>query len=134
MDKNIIAFLREDTYTVKVKFEGAKGSYAGKSYTYVSSLPRSDIAVGAYVVVPVKNFASDAEDGSVIYKLARVTEVHDDVKLEPNYEWAARWIVAVVDFSRYIADLEYNANMQEDLNRQYRLKMRQQLRDQLLLK
>ena len=131
MDKNLVAFLDEQAYTLDVQF-----TPTGKLYKYVTNLPA--IELGTFVIIPVgeielasiaaaentrralaiaHNEVLDAfgveVDPTLVpspafssnnVKIAQVVGVHDGVKIEPNESIQYKWVIAKVDFT-YFADL-----------------------------
>lgn len=132
MDKNIIALVREDTKTVKVKFfpdmlaDGNSANYdryarelAGKEYTYVT------------------NFECKAGDLALVFvgKRPAVVEIQ---KVDPNLDILAgdsrvyKWIVAVIDLAPYEKLCDQNAKLEELLQTEYQKNIRRQFREVFL--
>lgn len=137
MDKNIVAFLRTDTKTVKVRFlvdqrdeysrtntksilgDGSFLTTSNKEYTYITTF---DVKKDDIVVV----FAA----GNI--KLCIITEVHDDVQIQPNDDKQYNYIVDVVDFTKYRELFVMNAELQKMLSKSYQSNARRQFRDIVL--
>ena len=103
MDKNIAAILREDTTTVVLRFAGAE-----RDLTYVTDL---QLQLGDHVVV------LSSRDN---YIVGLVTEVHDDLQIEPNSDILYKWVVAKVDVMAYQQNAERNAIIESTLATTYR--------------
>lgn len=92
MDRNLAAFLREDAYTIKVKFQkDSQDQYHDNEYTYVTNIP--GIQFGDFVVVPYKSKNSNA----VRLSVAIVSEVHNDVDIEPNADIQYSGVTSRID-------------------------------------
>lgn len=146
MDKNIVAFLRDDVTTIGVRFfsdnqrydpntkkmtilgeehwaecSAIDGSILGsKEYTYVTQIP--DIKVGDYVVVIV----------SEIPKVVKVTRVDTELNIAPNDPTIYKWVVDKVDVESYVAEKKKNKELRDLLAVSYRTNMRQQFRNAIL--
>ena len=86
MDKNLVAFLDEQAYTIDVQFTAT-----GKLYKYVTNLPA--IELGSFVIIPFGVDPDPDPDPALVpsptissssIKVAQVVGVHDGVKIEPN--------------------------------------------------
>jgi hypothetical protein len=120
MDKNIAAILREDTKTISVQFINENGS-ASRNYTYITHL---DVVVGDFVVVPA---------GSVdMWKICEVTEVHDDLNIEPNSDIKFKWVVDVLDVKAARENQARNKEIEGMLAMSYRVNARQAYAQQFL--
>lgn len=121
MDKNIIAFIREDVKTVKVKFFAdvkmgdnweAMDRYSmqstGKEYTYLCTFPNPKPADLAIVLVGNR---------PVICEIQSVDETLD---IPPNDMKEYKYIAAIVDLSAYIALMEKNKELKDMLAASYR--------------
>ena len=106
MDKNLVAFLDEQAYTIDVQFAAT-----GKLYKYVTNLPA--IELGSFVIIPFGVDPDPDPDPALVpsptissssIKVAQVVGVHDGVKIEPNETIQYKWVIAKVDFT-YFADL-----------------------------
>lgn len=103
MDKNLVAFLDEQAYTIDVQFAAT-----GKLYKYVTNLPA--IELGSFVLIPGfgvdpdPNLVPSPTISSSSIKVAQVVGVHDGVKIEPNETIQYKWVIAKVDFT-YFTDL-----------------------------
>ena len=113
MDKNIAAIVRKDTKTVVVSFGGPK------NYVYVTNL---ELQVGDVVVVK-------STSG---FSTATVTEVHDDLQIEPDSDTKYIWVVAKVDFTTYDATQLENATIEAQVSKAYQGNLRRTYRQQVL--
>jgi hypothetical protein len=108
MDKNIAAILRNDTTTVSVKFDDEPRA---KTYTYVTDIPLDD---GDHAVVMV------GEE----FKVVKVVEKHDELRIEPNSDVHYKWIVCKVDRNRFDANIEKNQQIEKTVGRAYQAQLR----------
>lgn len=121
MDKNIAAILREDTKTIKVKFFSDGGMVTGTAYTYITHL---DVKEGDCVVVPA--------GGSDAFKVCEVTEVNDDLDIEPNCDIKYKWVIDVVNTDAALANYHRNKEIEAMLSSSYRVNARQAYANQFL--
>lgn len=121
MDKNIAAILREDTKTISVQFINGEGMTSSRNYTYITHL---DVKVGDFVIVP--------SGGSDIWKICEVTEVHDDLNIEPNADIKYKWVVDVIDSEAARANQARNKEIESMLAASYRVNARQAYAQQFL--
>lgn len=121
MDKNIAAILREDTKTISVQFINGEGITSSRNYTYITHL---DVAVGDFVIVP--------SGGSDMWKICEVTEVHDDLNIEPNSDIKFKWVVDVVDAKAARENQARNKEIEGMLAASYRVNARQAYAQQFL--
>ena len=121
MDKNIAAILREDTKTISVQFINGEGMTSSRNYTYITHL---DVVVGDFVVVP--------SDGSDIWKICEVTEVHDDLNIEPNSDVKYKWVIDVIDAKAARENHARNKEIEGMLASSYRVNARQAYAQQFL--
>ena len=127
MDKNLAAFLREDAYTVKVKFQkDSQDQYHDNEYTYVTNIP--GIAFGDFVVVPYKSRNSNA----VRLSVAIVSEVHNDVDIEPNSDIQYAWVTSRIDMQASIKLAEENETITKQLAKAYRTNARRSFAQSVL--
>jgi hypothetical protein len=122
MDKNIAAILREDTKTIKVKFFNQDGVCAGPSYTYITHF---DVKEGDCVVVP-----AGADD---IFKVCEVSEVNEDLDIEPNSDIKYKWVIDVVDTDSAQENFRRNKEIESMLASTYRMNARQAYANQFLV-
>ena len=122
MDKNIAAILREDTKTIKVQFFNQDGVCAGPSYTYITHF---DVKEGDCVVVP-----AGAND---IFKVCEVSEVNEDLDIEPNCDIKYKWVVDVVNTNAAHANYQRNKEIESMLSSSYRVNARQAYANQFLV-
>lgn len=145
MDKNIVAFVRNDTKTVVVRFvqnahvmaqannkdsfqrmEKSLGLGAdmgvltaqNKNYTYITNL---DLSVGDIALV----FVGSAPIAVVI------TEVHDGLEIEPNDTREYKWIAAKVDLSGYEVNMEKNKAIMDTVTTAYKNNAKRSFRELL---
>lgn len=121
MDKNIAAILREDTKTISVQFINENGITASRGYTYITHL---DVAIGDFVVVP-----SGSND---MWKICEVTEVHDDLNIEPNSDIKYKWVVDVINTQASRENQQRNKEIESMLASSYRVNARQAYANQFL--
>jgi hypothetical protein len=121
MDKNIAAILREDTKTISVQFINGEGMTSSRNYTYITHL---DVAVGDFVVVP--------SGGSDIWKICEVTEVHDDLNIEPNSDIKYKWVIDVINAQAARDNQARNKEIEGMLAASYRVNARQAYAQQFL--
>lgn len=127
MDRNLAAFLREDAYTVKVKFQkDSQDAYHDNEYTYVTNIP--GIAEGDFVVVPYKSRNSNATRLSV----AIVSEIHNDVEIEPNSDIQYAWVTGRIDMQASIKLAEENETITKQLAKAYRTNARRSFAQSVL--
>ena len=124
MDKNAVAFIRNDVVSLGVQFP-ANGANSEnlldpKIYTYLTT-DRS-LSVGDWVIVQVGE----------VFKCARVVRFTNELEIEPNATFSFKYIVGRVDPSQYIATLEANAKIEEMLKTSYRSTLREGFRHMLL--
>ena len=159
MDKNLVAFLDEQAYTIDVQFTSA-----GKLYKYVTNLP--GIELGSFVIIPVgevelaaiaaadntrralaiaRNEVLDAfgvdVDPTLVpsptissssIKVAQVVGVHDGVKIEPNETIQYKWVIAKVDFT-YFTDLcKRNYELQKLTEDAYKRNLRKSFAERIM--
>lgn len=121
MDKNIAAILREDTKTISVQFINGEGMTSSRNYTYITHL---NVAVGDFVVVP--------SGGGDIWKICEVTEVHDDLNIEPNSDVKFKWVIDVIDAQSARENHARNKEIEGMLAASYRVNARQAYAQQFL--
>lgn len=124
MDKNAVAFIRNDVVSLGVQFP-ANGTNSEnlldpKIYTYLTT-DRS-LSVGDWVIVQVGE----------VFKCARVVRFTNELEIEPNAACAFKYIVGRVDSSQYTATLEANSKIAEMLKTTYRSTLREGFRQTLL--
>ena len=139
MEKNLAAFLREDTKTVGVRFikdtisQDAQNfpmplvgtekveAYAlsNKEDTYITDLP---LEVEDHVIV----FVHDAP------KVAIVTRVDEAVNIAPKDNVEYKWIACRVDYSQYKENCQKNKQIAEFMSTSYRKNVKEQFREIVL--
>lgn len=159
MDKNLVAFLDEQAYTIDVQFIAT-----GKLYKYVTNLPA--IELGSFVIIPVGEvelaaiaaaantrralaiahnevldaFGVDVDPtlvpsptfSSSNIKVAQVVGVHDGVKIEPNETIQYKWVIAKVDFT-YFTDLcKRNSELQKLTEDAYKRNLRKSFAERIM--
>ena len=141
MEKNLAAFLREDTKTVGVRF--IKDSFdrtnnyqenltllgeqentlpydlSTKEYTYITDLP---LSVGDRVVV----FAQSTP------KVVVVTRVDEIVNILPKDQVEYKWVVSQVDFTAYNENMKKNSTITDFVRSAYRKNVKEQFKDIVL--
>lgn len=122
MDKNIAAILREDTRTISVQFVNENtGTISSRNYTYITHL---DVKVGDFVVVP-----SGTHD---LWKICEVTEVHEELDIEPNSDIKYKWVIDVIDKDGAHANQQRNKEIENMLAQSYHRNARQAYAQQFL--
>jgi hypothetical protein len=125
MDKNIVAFLREDAYTVEVAFRAEK-ELDPKTWKYVTNIP--GLKVGDYVVVPYQaKLAANTR-----LAVAEVVIVHTDVEIAPNEDIQYRWVTDVVDTAAALRRAEENDLIAKELAKSYQSNLRRSYAQTLL--
>lgn len=139
MEKNLAAFLREDTKTVGVRFikdtfsqdtqnyqmtlVGTENvdwySLSNKEYTYITDLP---LEVEDHVIV----FVHEAP------KVAIVTRVDEAVNIAPKDNVEYKWIACRVDYSQYKENCQKNRQIAEFMSTSYRKNVKEQFREIVL--
>ena len=141
MEKNLAAFLREDTKTVGVRFikdsfdrtnnykenltllgeqENTLPYYLStKEYTYITDLP---LEVEDHVIV----FVHEAP------KVAIVTRVDEAVNIAPKDNVEYKWIACRVDYSQYKENCQKNRQIAEFMSTYYRKNVKEQFREIVL--
>ena len=137
MEKNLAAFLREDTKTVGVRF--IKDLFANsanyqqtllgedsnpiqlstREYTYVTDIP---LEVGDNVIV----FAQD------IPKVVIVTRVDDILNLNPKDTIEYKWVVSKVDYTSYNENAKKNEVITDFVRSAYRKNVKAQFKEIVL--
>ena len=134
MDKNLVAFLDEQAYTIDVQFAAT-----GKLYKYVTNLPA--IELGSFVIIPFGVDPDPDPDPALVpsptissssIKVAQVVGVHDGVKIEPNETIQYKWVIAKVDFT-YFADLcKRNYELQKLTEDAYKRNLRKSFAERIM--
>ena len=159
MDKNLVAFLDEQAYTIDVQFTAT-----GKLYKYVTNLPA--IELGSFVIIPINKIilttltdddntrralalahkevldAFGVEPDPTLVpsptfssgriKVAQVVGVHDGVKIEPNEPIQYAWVIAKVDFT-YFTDLcKRNYELQKLTEDAYKRNLRKSFAERIM--
>lgn len=122
MDKNIAAILRDDTRTCMVAFQSTKdlsGWNTATTYMYVTTIPLSR---GDIVVVPAREHMT----------VGTITEVHDELCIDPGSEHEFKFVVAVVDTAHHTSDMTRNREIEETLRQEHKARMRAQFKEQFL--
>lgn len=138
MEKNLAAFLREDTKTVGVRFikdtfststeyqmtligtENVEAyPLSNKEYTYITDLP---LEVEDHVIV----FVHEAP------KVAIVTRVDEAVNIAPKDNVEYKWIACRVDYSQYKENCQKNKQIAEFMSTSYRKNVKEQFREIVL--
>jgi len=125
LDKNLVAFVRVDARTITVTHGYSGGEEnptapSPKRFTYITVLP--DVEIDDVVIVYNAHGLA----------LAKVVEVDDDVKIEPNAETRYAWAVAKVDMDAIIALQAENDAIEQAMQQQYAQNMRRSYRQQVL--
>lgn len=135
MDKNIVALVREDTKTVKVRFfpdmcfdgdphknydtERYTRNLSGKEYVYVTTF---DCKPGDLALVFVGERPAIVE----------IQSVDEALEIQPNDTRQYKWIAAIVDTSAYEKIMQQNKQLEEILRNEYQKNVRRQFRDVFL--
>lgn len=115
MDKNIAAFVREDTFTALV-------TSAQSTAPQTVIVCAVDLAVGDNVVIMINEQ----------YRVVRVTEVHDDLRIPTNHEYTFPWVIQKLDTSAYDRIMAENNKFGDKLKNAYRSNVRKQARAAVL--
>ena len=137
MEKNLAAFLREDTKTVRVRFikdlfanqrdyqptllgeDNCSLDLSTKEYTYITDLT---LEVGEHVVV----FAQSTP------KVVVVTRVDEIVNILPKDTVEYKWVVSKVDYTTYNANKQKNASITDLVRESYRKNVKTQFKEIVL--
>lgn len=139
MDKNIVAFIRNDTRTVGVKFfkdyksdntcenkpititsEERFFNLYDKEYTYITTDP--NIRVGDLYVVFVGN----------IPRVVVVSTVHEELAISPNDDIKHKWLVCPVNLDNYLKQVRKNAEITKMIEASYRTNIKNQFKNSIL--
>lgn len=104
--RNLIAQMRDEVQTIAVQFKDCTGKGFGKHYTYKTT--DLSIQAGDEVVV-------DAVSTGLTVVV--VAEAHGMLKLDPDANFAYKWIVGKVDREQYEAFLEREDEAAKELAR-----------------
>ena len=135
-EKNLAAFLRDDTFTVGVRFIqdnktgnsdyqapftflGTDHSFglSGKVYTYICDIP--NLKEGDLVVVYAVG----------IPKTAVVVRVDETVLIQPNDPIEYKWIVSRVSLEDYLENMKKNNEILQIVRNNYRKNVKASLRE-----
>lgn len=124
MDKNAVAFIRNDIRSIEVIFpkDGDKLDPAlasAKHYTYLTNDP--SIITGDWVVVLASTL-----------KTAFVVSTSTELEIEPNAAFQYQYVVGKIDFAPYNALLKQNAAISDLINSSYKETIRRGFRETLL--
>lgn len=159
MDKNLVAFLDEQAYTIDVQF-----TPTGKLYKYVTNIP--DIKLGTFVIIPVGEiellrilnsrntrrtrasahkevldaFGVEVDPTLVLsptfpcnnVKIVQVVGVHDRVKIEPNESIQYKWVIAKVDFTYFVDLCKRNSELQRLTEDAYKRNPRKSVAERIM--
>ena len=117
IDPNVVALVREDAITVKVKFNNSPD----KEFTYVST-KKLDLKPDDMVVVPNING----------YSLATVLSVDNEVLIPLDDDKKYVWILAKVDMSYGLKLVEENKLIEETIRDNYKAQAQRSFRNQIL--
>lgn len=131
MDKNIAALLREDTYTINVRFIndkfpgdqtilGKDWVLSDKKYTYVCSIP--DIKPEDLVVVYAVG----------IPRIVVVDSVSTEVDIAPNDTKEYGYVIAKLDFTHYLEEVKTNKEIVTTVSKAYKTNLRKGFATMLL--
>lgn len=132
---NAAALIREDTFTIKVRFlsyndwkEDAPtydpdvldiSRLSVKEYTYVCTFP---VQPEQFVIVPARGVPT----------LAVVSKVDPGMTLEPNATKKYGWVIATVDVQGFYDNLKKNEKINQLLQKAYVTNARAQFRNAIL--
>lgn len=135
MDKNIVALVREDAKTVKVKFfpESWERNAKVTDFDMIRELASAQVKEYIYLTT----FDLVPGDLAVVYvgmrpTVVEVQSVDADVNIEPNDEKQYKWIVAKVDETAYQKLMEQNEELEDILRKEYQARTRRQFREVFL--
>lgn len=121
MDKNIVALIREDCRTVRVKFNvrpfvniDGDLAFEGSSAEYSYVTDRDDLGIGDLVVVEARGHLN----------VACITHIDDDVEILPNSDIEYKWIIDRVSLEMFIEAFKRNEAISEKLSSAYKKRMR----------
>ena len=121
MDKNAVAFIRNDVISLHVVFPEPSGvSGFPRKYHYLTT--DSSIDQDDWVIVEVRG----------VFKCARVSLAPRELQIEPNSSITYKFIVGKVDTSAYQTLLESNSKIEDMLKTSYRTTLREGFRQTLL--
>lgn len=126
MDRNIAAFLRDDSYSVRVLFQQSMNQANAKQFWYVTNIP--GLEIDDYVIVPYK-----PSDGPERWSIAIVAEVVTELAIEPNSDIQYKWVAQKLDFTDYEKLATQNTELQVRLNQAYRSNMKRNFAQNMLL-
>lgn len=112
VDPNIAAIMRDDARTVDIKLNGVSDNL-----TYVTNL---ELELDDYVVVP------NAKGNG--FNVGVVAGVHDDLQIPPNSDIFYKWVVAKLDLTGYLANIERNGVIEQSVAYAYKSNARQSMR------
>lgn len=119
MDKNIAALLREDCRTVKCKLVKT-----GEQYTYITNIP---VVVGDKVIVEAN------ASGATNYRLIEVTEIDENVSINPGEDIVYKWVVAKIDFTGHEQNMVRNQQIEEAVADAIKANMRRSFAERVLI-
>lgn len=137
VDKNIVALLREDAFTVQVHFglgeyeigdsrlvdfmrvTHGKGASNTKAYTYLCTFP---VKAGDIVVVP--------SNGEI--QLAKVIAVDVEVNIPSDDSIRYKWVIDVINMYRYTQLMQENVRLENAVREAYQRSIKVGLKERLL--
>ena len=121
MDANITAFLSDNAVTVKVIFNLSISQLViiEKQFTYITA---EAVKVGDIVIVP----AGDT------FRVAEIVQVDETLKIRPDEDRKYLWLVAVVNFDNYQANLERLKALETTLDEAYQKNIKKSFAQNLL--
>lgn len=134
MDKNIVAFIRDDVRTVDVRF--ICDNFAQKSNEFKNStptllseetsmlLPNLDLTIKTYTYLTDLTDLNPGDFAVVLAqgvpKVVYISAVHDEVEIEPNSDVEYKWIVSKVDLAHFEKLSQQNLAIKETLTKAHR--------------
>lgn len=141
MDKNIAAFLRNDTKTISVRF--IKDNFEKKDSTIYANMtlldsgktPEFDLTVKAYTYITDLDLKED--DLVVVFaqgipKVVVVAAVHDELQIKPNEDVEYKWVVCKLDLQQYHHNLFTNGEISRTVAKSYQTNVRRQFQAMML--
>lgn len=141
MDKNIAAFLRNDTKTVSVRFiKDNCESKVNPAYSKMTLLGSNvsdefDLTVKAYTYITDLDLKAD--DLVVVFaqgvpKVVVVASIHEELHIKPNEDTEYKWVVCKLDLSQYQQNLFSNGEISRTVAKSYQTNVRRQFQAMML--
>jgi hypothetical protein len=138
MDKNIAAFLRNDTKTVSVRFIKDNFDKNNPAYANTTLLDSSsEFALSIKVYTYITDLDLKENDLVVVFaqgvpKVVVVASVHDELQIKPNEDVEYRWVVCKLDLQQYRHNLYANGEISRTVAKSYQTNVRRQFQSMML--